>query len=166
MLNEISIIGGADGPTSIFIAGKLGLSWINIFGLVFVILLLIPNIVYAVKVKNQENKCKNKFMIILEQIGRYGCMFLMVFNVGIFEFRSIYAFLAYLFGNTLIMVLYWIFWILYFCKQTYIRQIMLAVLPTCMFLLSGIALLHYFLIIFAVIFGIGHIYVTNENKVD
>ena len=46
-------IGGADGPTSIFLAGKLDMGWLNVFGLVMVILMLIPNIIYAVKHKNQ-----------------------------------------------------------------------------------------------------------------
>ena len=64
MSDNISIIGGADGPTSVFVAGKLGMNWLNTFGLVLVILLLIPNIIYAVRVKNQKNKCTNKFMNI------------------------------------------------------------------------------------------------------
>ena len=41
MSDNISIIGGADGPTSVFVAGKLGMNWLNTFGLVLVILLLI-----------------------------------------------------------------------------------------------------------------------------
>lgn len=86
MLYGESIIGGADGPTSIFIAGSLGVDWLNLFGLGFVVLLLIPNIVYAILHKNLQNKCENKVMNVMEQIGRYGCMFLMVFNVGITEF--------------------------------------------------------------------------------
>ena len=57
MSDNISIIGGADGPTSVFVAGKLGMNWLSTFGLVLVILLLIPNIIYAVRVKNQKNKC-------------------------------------------------------------------------------------------------------------
>ena len=65
MSDNISIIGGADGPTSVFVAGKLGMNWLNTFALVLVILLLIPNIIYAVRVKNQKNKCTNKFMNIL-----------------------------------------------------------------------------------------------------
>ena len=118
-------------------------------------------------VKNQKNKCTNKFMNILEQIGRYGCMFLMIFNIGIVEsgFPSINAFIIYLVGNTVLMLSYWIIWMLYFNKQTYREQMALAVIPTGIFLLSGITMLHYFLIIFAVIFGIGHIYVTSRNKV-
>ena len=53
MNNSISIIGGADGPTSIFLGGSLGISWLNIFGLILVVLLLVPNTIYAVKEKNQ-----------------------------------------------------------------------------------------------------------------
>ena len=166
MSDSISIIGGADGPTSVFVAGKLGMNWLNIFGLIIIILLLIPNIIYAVKMKSQSNKCSNKFMNTLEQIGRYGCMFLMVFNIGIAElgFRSISAFMIYLFGSVLLMISYWTIWILYFIEQTYWKQIALVIIPTCLFLLSGIAMLHYLLIIFGVIFGIGHIYITIKNK--
>ena len=64
-----------------------GLNWINIFGLVIVVLMLIPNILYAIKFKGQEVKCKCcRSMYILEQVGRYGSMFLMAFNIGIAEF--------------------------------------------------------------------------------
>ena len=80
-------------------------------------------------------------------------------------FPSINAFIIYLVGNTVLMLSYWIIWMLYFNKQTYREQMALAVIPTGIFLLSGITMLHYFLIIFAVIFGIGHIYVTSRNKV-
>ena len=98
MPNSIGIIGGADGPTVVLIEDKLGMNWLNVFGLVFVVLLLIPNIIYAIKAKNKQNKCINKFMNVIEQIGRYGCMFLMIFNIGIaeFGFGSVYAFLIYL----------------------------------------------------------------------
>lgn len=71
MQNSGMIIGGADGPTEIFIAGELGMSWLNVFGLILVVLLLIPNIIYAFKVKKRENKCTNRFMNILEQIENY-----------------------------------------------------------------------------------------------
>ncbi|MCR5792494.1 MAG: hypothetical protein K6G65_04945 [Lachnospiraceae bacterium] len=167
MMDSISVVGGADGPTSIFFIGQLGVSWFNVFGLIFIVLLLIPNIIYAIKNRNEHNRCTNKFMNAMEQVGRYGCMFLMIFSIGLpeFGFRSVEAFLVYLFGNTVLMVAYWIVWILYFVKQTYWKQMTLAVIPLCLFLLSGITLLQWPLILFAVIFGIGHIYVTNKNRV-
>ena len=164
-----SIIGSADGPTSIFLAGKTGSDWINIFGLVFVILLLIPNIIYAFKFRSQKNKCNNKFMNVLEQIGRYASMFLMVFNIGIaeFGFSSAGAFLLYGFGNAFLMLVYWIVWMLYFYRQDFRKMMLLAVIPVCMFILNGVTLGHVLLIISGVIFGIGHISVTlHENYID
>ena len=68
MNNSISIIGGADGPTSIFLGGSLGISWLNIFGLILVVLLLVPNIIYAVKEKNQENNYLETRKETLEEI--------------------------------------------------------------------------------------------------
>ena len=144
------------------------MNWVNLFGLVFVVLLLVPNIIYAFKFRNQQNRCTNKFMNAIEQIGRYGCMFLMVFNIGIAEFGfcSKAAYLVYLTGNSLLMLSYWIIWFLYFKRQTYWKQLALAIIPTCLFLLSGITMRHYLLVIFAVIFGAGHIFVTIKNRVD
>lgn len=167
MGDNIGIIGGSDGPTTVFITEKSGVNWLNGFGLALVVLLLIPNVFYAIKTGNQRNQCTNQAMNILEQIGRYGCMFLMVFHIGIaeFGFHSAAAFLVYLFGNAALMIAYWLMWALYFCKPTYWKQMWLAVLPTCLFFLSGIRMRHCLLILFGVIFGIGHIYVTSRNRV-
>ena len=162
------MIGGSDGPTSIFLAEKLEMNWLNVFGLILVILLLIPNIIYAIKVKDQKNLRTSKLMNILEQSGRYACMFLMVFNIGIaeFGFASIAAFLVYGIGNMLLMIAYWITWTLYYHKRTFGKRITLAVLPTCLFMLSGITMQHYLLILFGTIFGMGHIYVTIKEHVE
>ena len=35
-MNNMLIIGGADGLTEMFIAGKLGISWLNVLGLILV----------------------------------------------------------------------------------------------------------------------------------
>ena len=143
------------------------MNWVNLFGLMFVVLLLMPNIIYAMKCKDLQNRCTNRFMNILEQIGRYGCMFLMVFNIGIAEFGfcSKMAFSVYLIGNSLLMLSYWIIWLFYFKRAALWKQLSLAIIPTCLFLLSGITIRHYLLVIFAVIFGVGHIYVTWKNRV-
>lgn len=167
-MNDVTIIGGADGPTSIILTGKIGYNWLNIWGFAIVVLLLVPNIIYAIKVRNQKNQCTNKLMNILEQVGRYGCMFLMVFNIGNADlgFHSIEAFLIFAFGNALLVIMYWVIWMLYFNKHKRWKQIALTVLPICLFLLCGITMQHYLLILFGIIFGIGHIYVTNKNRVE
>lgn len=164
-MNDIAVIGGADGPTAVFVSGKIGPSWINLFGLVIVILMLLPNIIYAVKFHGLENKCKNKIMNIIEQIGRYSSMFLIVFNIGIaeFGFSSVEAFIICFVGNILLIIAYWIIWMLYYKKMILWKSMALAIIPTVIFLLSGITLRHYFLVVSAIVFGIGHIYVTYQN---
>lgn len=160
-----NIIRGSDGPTSIFLAGKLGAGWINIIGLIIMALILLPNIIYAVKFKNVENKCKNKAMNLIEQIGRYCSMFFMVLPIGIseFGFKMSGSFITYLVGNTILLAAYWFIWILFFIKQDFQKQMLLAILPVCILLLSGITLEHILLIVSGIIFGIGHIYVTYQN---
>ena len=164
--SSIGIIGGADGPTAIFLAGELDNSWnwINVFGMIVVILILVPNIIYAVKYRNVENRCRSKIMNLLEQIGRYACMLFMVLHIGGGEgFASVTAFLLYLFGNAVLLLGYWIVWLLYFIKQTAWKSVTLAVLPVLIFLLSGATLNNIPLIVSTAIFGVAHIYVTWQN---
>ncbi len=106
-------------------------------------------------------------MTIADRIRIYGCMLLMVVHLGIKKlgFGSIELFLIYFFGNICLILAYWIIWALYFRKPAYPMQIALAVIPTCIFLLCGLTMRHWLLVVFAVIFGIGHIYVTNKNRV-
>lgn len=56
-----------------------------LFGQIIIVLFLIPNIIYRVKVRNYQKLNTNKFMKILEKIGQYGCIFLMVFDFGMDE---------------------------------------------------------------------------------
>ncbi len=163
-----TIIGGADGPTSIYVASPLNnIQWINLFGLLIIILLMVPNIIYAIKNKDGKNLCTDKIINILEQVGRYGTMFLMVFNIGILEFgfSSVNSMLLYTFGNLVLILSYWIFWGVYFKRQSLMAALMLAIIPTAIFLLSGITLQHYLLIVFASLFGVCHIYITYINNV-
>ena len=162
----MTFISGADGPTAVFLVGKLGPGWLNLSGLILVALLLVPNMVYAVKYRDAQNRCTNMLMNGLEQIGRYGSMFLMIFNIGIAElgFSSVSAFLIYGAGNIVLMAAYWILWWFFFKKPAPWNRMALAVLPTMMFLLSGATMRHYLLVAAGVVFGIGHGYVTWQNR--
>ena len=127
--------------------------------------MLIPNIVYAVKNKDEKNSCTNQFMNAIEQIGRYACIVLMWLPLLVwkFGFPSVFEMILYLFGNGCLLVAYWIAFALYMKKKTPSLALILAVLPACIFLLSGLTLHHWLLAGFAILFGIGHLYVTNQN---
>lgn len=139
---------------------------INLFGFIIVAIMLIPNIIYGIKFKNVENKCTNKAMNIIEQVGRYGSMALMVLPLCVWEFgfSSVFMMLVYLLGNGILLFAYLIIWVFYFKKQTEGKAMALAIIPTCIFLLSGVTLYHWTLVVAAVVFGIGHIFVTYQNN--
>lgn len=143
----------------------MGFGWINGVGAAIVILMLIPNIVYAIKNKDEKNLCKNKFMNIIEQTGRYACIVLMWLPLLVWEFGFASAFEAvlYLAGNGTLLLAYWIAFAVYFKRKTVALSLTLAVIPACIFLLSGILLRHWLLIGFAALFAVGHIFVTYDN---
>ena len=139
--------------------------WINVFGAGFVVLLLIPNIVYALRNRDERNLCANRFMNILEQVGRYACIVLMWFPLLVwkFGFKSVPEMLLYFVGNGALLLIYWLVFARYLKERTARRALALAVLPACVFLLSGLLLRHWLLVGFAVLFAVGHIYVTAVN---
>ena len=139
--------------------------WINIFGAVFVILMLIPNIVYAKKYKGEKNLCTNQFMNLIEQIGRYACIVLMWLPLLVwkFGFGSVFEMMLYLTGNGILLAVYWGVFSVYMKRKSHDFAITLAILPACIFLLSGILLRHWLLVGSALLFAVGHIFVTHKS---
>lgn len=163
---QVGIIGGADGPTAIFLT-SVGPQWVNWAGVIFVLMLLLPNMLYLLKGAPQA-PCKNKALEIVEQIGRYGCMFLMVLgpairNVG---YVSLSGLIVYLFGNLALILAYWICWLFYFRQERKGLALALALLPVGLFLLSGFACHDYLLAILALIFGVSHVCITLQRSFD
>ena len=143
----------------------MSFGWINVFGAIIVVLMLVPHVVYALKNRGEENRCTNRWMNLLEQIGRYGCIAFMWFPllVGKFSFRSVPEMTLYLGGNGALLAVYWFVYARYLRERTRQRALTLAVVPACIFLMSGLLLRHWLLVIFALFFAVGHIYVTTQN---
>lgn len=55
-------------------------------------------------------------------------------------------------------------WYFYFKSYSKNKAIILAVLPTLIFVISGVLLTHCLLMISGILFGIGHINVTLQNN--
>lgn len=141
------------------------MNWFNYYGLIIMTVIMIPNIVYAVmhKTDSVEN---NRVIIILEQIGRYGCFALMIFNIPFtyFNFWFDYALIVYLSINGVLCLAYLIFWAICWNRKGKLRALSLSILPTCIFVFSGILLAYIPLIVFAVLFGANHIFISYKNK--
>ncbi len=142
------------------------MEWINLFGLIFLIVLLIPNIIYAFKQKVRiRHRWQNKPVLILEQIGRIGCMvFMCVILPGTtFGFSSGEALAVYLMGNEALILCYLVAWIFLGRRFNLSRALALSILPSVVFLFSGL-LSHYIpLIVSALVFGPCHILISCQD---
>lgn len=142
------------------------MEWLNPFGLVFMILIMIPNIIFAVKHKDGfENKYKNKTAEVLEQIGRFGCFGFMVFNIPgtWFGWGSDEAFVIYLIADTLLTILYCLLWIVCWKKNDLFKALSLSILPSILFLFSGIMSRSVLLIVSALLFAPTHILISCRS---
>ncbi len=142
------------------------MGWFNYYGLIAVAIIMIPNIISAVTDNGAaENKFSNKPIVILEQIGRYGCMAFMIFNIPYtyFDFWFDFALVVYLSVNGALIALYLLGWIIYRKGRGKAKMLWLSITPTAIFLFSGIMVLSVPLILCSVIFGLGHITISYKN---
>ena len=142
------------------------MEWINIFGLIFIVVIMIPNIIFSIKCKDGfANKWKNKFVEMIEQIGRFGCFGFMIINIPgtWFGWWSDEVFAVYLIVNVILVILYCVIWIICFKKNSIFRALALSIIPSILFLFSGIMSRSVFLIIAATIFAPSHITISYKN---
>ena len=142
------------------------MEWINVFGAVFIAIIMVPNIIYGIKCKDGfENKWNNKGVEFVEQVGRFGCFGFMVINIPgtWFGWWSNEAFAIYLIVNTVLIILYCVIWIICFRKNTVFRALALSIIPSVVFLFSGIMSRSVLLIIAALLFAPAHILISYKN---
>lgn len=143
------------------------MEWLNGFGLIVMMIIMIPNIAYGVKNKSVESKYQNKLMEAIEQVGRYGSMFFMIINLPILSYGFLFenGKTVYIVVISILAIFYCLIWIFFFRKETLPRAMLLAIIPTLIFVISGVLTQYYLLVLTGIIFGIGHITITyNNNK--
>ena len=142
------------------------MEWFNVFGLVFIAVIMIPNIIFAVKHKDAfENRNQNKAIEFIEQIGRFGCFGFMIFNIPFtwFGWWSDEAFDIYLMVDDVLIVLYCTIWVIYWRKNNVFKAMALSIIPSAIFLFSGIMCRSILLIISSLLFAPAHIFISYKN---
>ena len=139
----------------------------NYFGIIFIIVLMLPNI-YASIFKKElfVNKFDDRLLIKLENIGRYLCMILMVINIQDLYggFKSVEAFVAYLGINIILLGLYYIVWFIFYKFNNIYKNMILGIIPSLMFIISGILQNHLLLIISGIVFAYAHLKIIWNNR--
>ena len=142
------------------------MEWLNVFGLVMVAVIMIPNILFAMKCKDGfVNKWDNKFVETVEQIGRFGCFGFMIINIPgtWFGWWSDEAFAVYLVVDAVLVTLYCVIWAVCFRKSSVFRALALSIIPSVLFLFSGIMSRSILLTIAALLFAPSHIMLSYQN---
>mgnify|MGYP000269147243 FL=1 len=142
------------------------MEWLNVFGLVMVAVIMIPNILFAMKCKDGfVNKWNNKSVETVEQIGRFGCFGFMIINIPgtWFGWWSDEAFAVYLVVDAVLVTLYCVIWAVCFRKSSVFRALVLSIIPSVLFLFSGIMSRSILLTIAAVLFAPSHILISYQN---
>ena len=142
------------------------MNWINMYGLAFMLVMMIPNIVFAIKNKDGfHNLWSNRVVETFEQIGRFCCfgfMVLIIPNCG-FGFSSNEAFVLYLIADTALITVYCLIWIICFKRNSIFRALALSIIPSVIFLASGILSRYIPLIVAAIVFAPCHITISYKN---
>ena len=142
------------------------MGWFNVFGLFFIVVIMIPNILFAIKCKDGfDNKWNNKCVEVIEQIGRFGCFGFMIINIPgtWFGWWSDEAFALYLIVDVVLVMLYYAIWIICFKRNSIFRALVLSAIPSIMFLFSGIMSRSVLLTIASLLFAPSHIMISYRN---
>ena len=144
----------------------MSFGWINWMNMTVVVCLILINVFVARKGLSDSFNSKHLAINIFEQIGRYGCMVLMILPIFTrgwkFGFNSITEMLVWICLTILLLVIYGLLWVK---KANGGVGVLygLAIVPVVLFLLNGIMLWHPALIVAALVFGFSHFIIVKEN---
>lgn len=139
----------------------------NLFCAGIVVLLLIPNLIYALRHRGGGISSSNRAINLLEQIGRFGCMIFMVVPLGVkgggLGFYSVEGLIIWGVGIMLLLLAYYACWAFFAWRPGRRLALALAVIPCGVFLLSAVLLRHWVLAVFAGIFTGTHLYIVRRG---
>lgn len=138
------------------------MEWFNYLGLIFVFLLLFPNIIFAIKNRSEQNNQNNRLLEIFEQIGRYGSIVFMIFNIP-FTYIGFYFSFAeaiYIIVNAMFVLSYLIIFAIMWKKSGVVKALLLSIIPSLIFIFCAVMIASIPLFIFSILFAITHILVS------
>ena len=137
---------------------------INVFGLAFMAVILAPNLVFALRCREGfAHPRTNRVLELLEQIGRFGCFAFMILPGPGFGFSSDEALALYLIVDALLALAYCVIWIVCFRRPGIFRTLFLSILPSILFLFSGVMSHSILLTLSSLIFAPSHIAISYQS---
>ena len=137
--------------------------WINAANAAIVAVLVASSAIGQKKRGLSPMKSRFRILNLLEQIGRYACMALMILPLRpgfSFGFATIGAMLVWAALSLILLIVYVLLW----GEEMYTAVLYaLAILPALLFLASGYYLRHWALLGAAILFGVCHTLIVRES---
>lgn len=139
-------------------------SVINIFGLLFNIILTVPHIVYAKTHTYDMAVFDNRAMLYIDRIGRYCSLFLMFVNIGVLEsgFTSEYMKRYWIISSAVLSVIYVLLWLAFFKTEKKFVAYAIIITSALIIIQSGILQVKTLLFTFGIIYLIGELYMVSK----
>lgn len=140
----------------------------NYYGLIIFVILMIPNIIYSFIYKDGFiNKYENKVVLLIEKIGRIGSIVFLTFNIPAtysgFWFNN--GLLIYIFVNIILVFIYILGWVILWKRSNLFKALLLSIIPSAIFIFSGLMIINIPLLVFSFTFAISHITISVKNVV-
>lgn len=141
---------------------------VNVYGLLFAVILAVPHIVYARTHNYDLKSINNRAMLYIERTGKYCSLFLMGINVGVLEkgFTAPIMEVYWLISTSVLTVIYVVVWIVFFKKETKGFAYLLTITATLIVIQSGLLQVKTLLLTAGIVYLIGELYVTSQAFKD
>lgn len=138
----------------------------NLYGFLIFVFMMIPNLIYFKGASgNNDFSFKNKKLETMENIGRYGSFLTLIFNIPYtwFGFFVSNGVTIYYVVNGILLFIYLITWVIMWKSDNLARALILSIVPSLIFLFSGVMIRSVLLMIFSLIFSIFHIRISVDR---
>lgn len=141
---------------------------VNVYGLLFAVILAVPHVVYA-RTRNYDlNAINNRAMLYIERTGKYCSLFLMGVNLGILEkgFTAPIMETYWLISTAVLTVIYVLLWIVFLKKETKGFAYLLTITAALIVIQSGLLQVKTLLLTAGIVYLIGELYITSQAFKD
>ncbi|MBQ4262570.1 MAG: hypothetical protein II709_11850 [Ruminococcus sp.] len=139
---------------------------VNVYGLLFAAVLLVPHIVYMKTHTLDTGVFANRAMVYIDRVGRLASLFLMSFHIGVLElgFTEPQALMRrfWLIVMGVCSVLYALLWLLFFKKETKGCALGIILISSFMVMFSGILQVNTLLLTAGIVYLIGELYLFSR----
>lgn len=128
-------------------------SFINIFAMMIDTLIIIPEMLHALRGIQNDSHVSKKIKVLI-YVFKYASLILMFVPLGVnkFGFASVFHMLVYLISNCVLIIAYIVIFIINLRKRLVRLELVLLYIVTAIYVISGLVLGHYLLVICALIY--------------